>query len=105
MQSTALTVRQREWHTEIEAQQRSGLSQRAWCDQRGIPVGTFAWWKHQLRSLGRASEVAFVDVVVAEAAAPTVDIVLRHSGHRVVVGPHFDERLLRRVIAALETAS
>ena len=102
----ALSVRQREWLAVIEAQGRSGITQRAWCSERGIAPGTFAWWKHSLRGVANGTAVGFVDVIVAEGVEEaTVSIVLRDSGHRIVVEPGFDDRTLRRVVAALEGTS
>lgn len=38
------------WRSVIADWSRSGLSQRAYCDRKHLAVGTFAWWKHHLRS-------------------------------------------------------
>jgi hypothetical protein len=43
------------WQRVIEDWAGSGLSQRAFCRKRRIPVGTFAWWKHQLRLRGESA--------------------------------------------------
>jgi hypothetical protein len=36
------------WRAIIAAWSESGLTQPAFCSQKGIPLGTFAWWKHEL---------------------------------------------------------
>ena len=47
--SSATTSRRAHWRTVLEECQRSGLSQAEFCRRRGIPSGTFAFWKHTLR--------------------------------------------------------
>ena len=39
-----------EWQALIDEQATSGLTQRAFCDQRGIPLATFGYWKRKLRA-------------------------------------------------------
>ena len=39
-----------EWRQLIDEQAASGLSQKAFCDQRGIPLATFGYWKRKLRA-------------------------------------------------------
>ena len=39
-----------EWQRLIEEQAASGLTQKAFCEQMGIPVGTFGYWKRKLRT-------------------------------------------------------
>jgi hypothetical protein len=34
---------------------RSGLTQRAYCEREDLAVGTFAWWKHHLKTERRAT--------------------------------------------------
>ena len=36
------------WRARVEECRQSGLSQVAFCRQRGIPPGTFSCWKHKL---------------------------------------------------------
>jgi len=53
--------RRAEWRAVVEECRRSGLSQMAFCRQRGIPPGTFSCWKHKLtrgRALGRGEAPA-----------------------------------------------
>jgi transposase-like protein len=52
-----MTERARYWQELVHEQQRSGLSRAAFCRQRRINPGTFAWWRRKLRD---------------EAVAPTV---------------------------------
>ncbi|HDK37667.1 MAG TPA: IS66 family insertion sequence hypothetical protein [Thiolapillus brandeum] len=38
-----------EWQQLIEAQQASGLSQKAFCQENGIARATFGYWKRKLK--------------------------------------------------------
>jgi len=49
------TEKARHWQEVLRAQEASGLSQAAFCRERGIKAGTLAWWKRQLRRDERAS--------------------------------------------------
>jgi len=44
-----MTERARYWATQVAAWERSGLTQAEYCRRRRIKVGSFAWWKRQLR--------------------------------------------------------
>lgn len=37
-----------QWQQLIDAQQSSGLSQKAFCQQEGLSIGTFTNWKRKL---------------------------------------------------------
>ncbi len=39
-----------EWRQLIDEQAASGLSQKAFCGQRGIPLASFGYWKRKLRA-------------------------------------------------------
>ena len=39
-----------EWQQLIDEQAATGLSQKAFCGQRGIPLATFGYWKRKLRA-------------------------------------------------------
>ena len=39
-----------EWERLIDEQTTSGLSQKAFCGQRGIPLATFGYWKRKLQA-------------------------------------------------------
>ena len=40
---------QTEWRRLIDEQAHSGLTQKAFCKQAGIPVASFGYWKRKLR--------------------------------------------------------
>ncbi|WP_293647985.1 IS66 family insertion sequence element accessory protein TnpA [Thiolapillus sp.] len=39
-----------EWQRLIDEQTTSGLSQKAFCQQVGIPLATFGYWKRKLQA-------------------------------------------------------
>ncbi|BAO45091.1 IS66 family insertion sequence element accessory protein TnpA [Thiolapillus brandeum] len=41
-----------EWQRLIEEQAASGLTRKAFCEQAGIAVATFGYWKRKLRAEG-----------------------------------------------------
>jgi hypothetical protein len=50
----------REWRSLISRQERSGLSQAAFCEREGIALATFAKWKRRVKA--RAAAAEFVEV-------------------------------------------
>ena len=51
------------WAAQVAAQARSGLSQRAFCEARGVSLSSFARWKKRLAS-EESRELAVVDAPV-----------------------------------------
>jgi len=94
------------WRKQMALQQQSGLSQRAFCLQRGLVPGTFAWWKNQLvnrRNERRRAGPKFlpVRVVARPATVGGFDVQLR-SGRRIQVPCPFDADSLRELVTILE---
>ena len=82
--------RRAHWQALLAAWRRSGLSQAEFCRRHGLAPGTFAWWKHTLRSGPDAPRAATrparsaaggppafvpVRVVATPAAAPIAPVV------------------------------
>ena len=98
------TVRAREMAGVLQEWARSGLSQAAFARRRGLPVGTLAWWRHQLRRQGVVLGGPFVEVVApVPPAAPgpcPFEIVL--GGDVTVRVPvAFDAAALRQLLGVL----
>jgi hypothetical protein len=96
--------KERQWRRWIGEWQASGLSVRAFCERRGLTVGSFYAWRRVLQQRA-AEKAAFVTVqVVAEAApdrASALEVVLA-DGRTVRVAPGFDAATLRQLLAVLE---
>lgn len=108
-----LTERGRYWQGLQAEQAASGLSQKAFCQQRGLNLQTFTWWKDRVRwMLTRCrpvpkvrSKVRFREVpAAAHPATPVPYEVLLATGRTIRVPVGFDEADLRRLIRVLEAA-
>jgi hypothetical protein len=108
-----MTERASYWSALVKAWEESGSSQASFCRERGVQVGTFAWWKRQLRRAqgdgakrrGRPVKGTgrFVEVRLAGACSvPTYEVVLAH-GRSIRVPSQFDLQTLSRLIAAVES--
>jgi len=86
----------------------SGRSAAAFARQVGVAVGSLRRWCQELRADGTAGFVE-IDVPGSEADRctpdePAIELVVA-GGHRVRIGPGFDESTLVRVLAVLRNAS
>ena len=115
--------REARWRKVLTEWGQSGLTQVAFCEERGLPVERLRWWKRDLarRDAERAAlqkpkgrgealrsgKAVFLPVRVAGArAAPRdahggVEVVLV-SGRRVRVGSDVNAELLTKVVTVLE---
>jgi hypothetical protein len=108
------TEKARHWQEVLRAQEASGLSQAAFCRERGISAGTLAWWKRQLRRPGPAKRrmrrrtketgAGFIEIGLGHVATPVGYEILLSRGRAVRVPGGFDARELSRLIAAVEAA-
>jgi len=56
--ASGLSERGRYWRELIREWRRSGQTQRAFCQARGVNHGTFAWWKREIGGREHASTSA-----------------------------------------------
>jgi len=107
------TEKARHWQEVLRAQEAGGLSQAAFCRERGINAGTLAWWKRQLRQSGRAERhmrrtsaetgAGFIEIGLGRGATPVGYEILLSRGRAVRVPGRFDAQELSRLIAAVES--
>ena len=115
-----MTERAKHWQSLVRAQERSGLTQAAFCRRRRVNPGTFAWWRRGLRvesgaepaSVARRSSrgvtsrtdpLRFMEVEVVGPGPERYEIVL--PGGRVLRVPaDFDPANVARLIRAVESA-
>ena len=72
------------WTARIEEWKRSGLSQRRYCNERGVALSTFHLWRKRLRGTTEKTEAnALVEVPVV-AGLPTRDDISIVVGHYTV---------------------
>jgi transposase-like protein len=102
-----MSERAQYWTRMLAAWGQSGLSQTEFCRREGINLGTFAWWKRQLRKAAghqpRRRAARFVEVRLAQpSSAPGYEVVLPR-GRSIRVPAQFDAESLSRLIAAVES--
>jgi len=90
----------------LSRRESEGLSYAQLSADSGIPVGTLAWWGHQLRSESRVTTAAteFVEVIpkVSAEASGDVEITLP-SGIQVHAPGSIDREALARLVTAILT--
>ena len=92
-----------EWRALVEEWLASGRRCEEFAQARGVRATALGWWRWKLGlGAGRAAEpTRFLEVVVAEPAAPAPDLVVEVGVVRVRVPVGFDAGELRRVVDAL----
>jgi transposase len=108
-----MTERAKCWAELVGGWERSGLSQAEFCRRRGIKLGSFGWWKRQLRRpagdaparRGRPPKASkrFVEVRLTGASSTSMYEVVLAGGRSVRVPSRFDPQTLSRLIAAVES--
>lgn len=108
-----MTERAKHWHALVGEWAGSGQTQVAFCRQRRIEPGTFAWWKRQLRQRGLAGDVSagvseasglFVEVRLSPTGSSAGFEVLLAGGRTIRVPAGFDGGELTRLLSVLEPA-
>ena len=79
--------------------EKSGLTRRAFCHKRGIPVSTFDYWRRELAAKPRLVKVE----LAAAACAPQFTLRLL-NGRRIESSWQFAEAELARLIRIAEGA-
>jgi hypothetical protein len=108
--------RARYWQGVVAERAGSGQTQVAFCRQRRIEPGPFAWWKRQLRQEGLATDGSvfsdrpdaaaqasngFVAALRSTASSAGFEVLLR-SGRTIRVPAGFQEQELLRLLSVLE---
>jgi hypothetical protein len=102
--SKRATNRQR-WFDCIEDWKQSGLTQKAFCEQQQLRLGSFQRWRGIFLRGERpgASAVSFLPVNVT--AAPGSNLALVIDEHlRIEIPAGFDPVILKQVVQALQAA-
>lgn len=95
--------KEQQWRQWIEAWQRSGLTVRVFCGQRGLSEANFYAWRRELAKRD-ATLPTFMPVHILTDGADldaALEIIL-DSRRRVRVPAGFDAATLRRLLAVLE---
>jgi hypothetical protein len=99
----ALKAKQADWNKRIAAWQRSGLSQRLFCERQGLALSTFQWWRKRLAE-GQDGQPSFLPLALSAAhgAAAAVVRIELESGTRLRLE---GEAALRAVAALVRRVS
>jgi len=117
------SARARHWQALVRQQEESGLTQAAFCRERQINLGTFAWWRRKCRTADADGSAAgtrpqrgrirptqpstnphrFMEVEVVGARSKRYEIVVP-SGWRLRIPTDFDAENVTRLIRAVEAA-
>lgn len=113
-----MTDRARHWQALVREQAGSGLTQAAFCRQREINPGTFAWWRRKFRvdtasesatstrsprTRSRPDPLRFMEVEVVGAQSKRYEIALP-NGWVLRVPTDFDSENVTRWVRAVASA-
>lgn len=92
-----------QWRERIAEHERSGMSVRKFCKERGIAEHLFFYWRKRLRDQQEPMRFALVDRGAAR-QVPTTEAALElvvATGERLRIGTGVDATTLRTVLEAL----
>src|SRR6266581_3520945 len=104
IEERAATTKREEWAGRIAAQQRSGMSVKRFCKERGLTEYSFYAWRKRLQK-EEPVRFALVDRRAARqdwATEAALELVLA-SGERLRIGAGVDAARLRTVLEAVRT--
>jgi hypothetical protein len=92
------------WSERIASWKQSGLSQRAYCEQHQLVLGTFCYWRSRLKAqelkVHKASP-RFLPVTLTQ--SKHVALILKiDDRHSIEIKPDFDPELLSKVVRAVQ---
>ena len=104
MEKTARIERRRHWADQVERWRESGLTQRQFCKNEGLPIERFGAWKRRLEreSQSESSLVAVPPRIVSSAlfTAPALRLVVDER-YRVEIPDSFSASTLETVLQVL----
>lgn len=98
------------WQKHIEAWQLSGLSQQSYCQENGIALATFGYWRRKLKR-DHSEKPLFFPLVVSAGDHSTSEACSQRSSLRLLlcdnrfaieIGDSFSPALLQKLIITLE---
>lgn len=101
---TKREINRHRWFDRIEAWKQSGLTQRAFCEQQQLGLGSFRRWRGILMRGERpeaSSAVRFLPVNVTPAPASNLALVIDEH-LRIEIPAGFDPVILQQVVQALQ---
>ena len=94
------------WTTIVEAQQSSGQTQKAWCQENQVNIHKFNYWKKRLTTKSTQDATSepigtfeWANVVVENFSS---EIEIEVGSVRIHLKSNFDEDLLKKLIRTLQ---
>jgi hypothetical protein len=96
------------WQEQINRQMHSKLSQAQFCEQNGLKLHQFSYWKYKHGKNATDTDITFVSVPMASFRTSLPARAALHlvtdAGHRIEVYPGFDPATLKQLIAVLQVS-
>jgi hypothetical protein len=90
-----------QWRERIAEQERSGLTVKQFCKERGITEGSFYAWRKRLRKKEPVRFALVERAALQESATEALLELVLANGERLRIGSGVDGTTLRRVLEAL----
>ena len=92
------------WRARVQAQERSGLTQPAWCKREGIGLSSLGLWRRRLRLSVNVPEnkpTSLVPIVVLEPSPAAIEVLVDSGGLRMRATSAIDPAWLASVLRGL----
>ena len=101
--------RMEQWRQRIKDYQRSGLSQKTWCEQHQFALSTFRYWNHRIKEceieLESLSDPIFArlpsESEVSQTEGTMPPVVFNMNGIRIELYPSCSREMMDRLIGVL----
>lgn len=94
-----MSNKQKLWNERIQDFLASGLSQRAWCEEQGLPAGQFGYWLRKFKTEANSSNGRWLSL--DPITPPGTGISLRIRSVSLAVARGFDQEVLADVVRSL----
>ncbi|HBE92779.1 MAG TPA: hypothetical protein DDW55_09715 [Gammaproteobacteria bacterium] len=104
MAQTITERKRRLWSDRIASWRQSGLSQRAYCEQHQLALGTFAYWRGRLKKLeagDHAGKPRFLPVTLKQQSHASLTLLI-NGRHQLEIKSDFDPDFLSKVVQAVQ---
>ncbi len=92
------------WSSRIRSWQQSGLSQRAYCEQQQLVLGTFVYWRTRLKKLeadAPAHRPRLLPITIKQQSAASLTLLI-NGRHHLEIKPGFDPGFLTKIIQVVQ---